>query len=125
MTRKKLLLSATAAALLAAFNPAFAGGGAKHGSAEDLSPPSATTEESLPSAEQRASSSSSASSDDMNVGAGVSVDRESGDTERNAQGQGPSEMSSSAGGTSHAPQGEKRSVDPDRLTGLDGAHPAN
>jgi hypothetical protein len=116
MTRKKLLLTATAAAVLAAFNPAFAGGGAKHGSAEDMKAPSATTEQSLPSTEQSASSSND-----------LSVDRETGDTERNAQGENPADIgiSSSAGASSDMPEGEKRSVDQDRLTGLDQAHPAN
>ena len=116
MTRKKLLLTATAAAVLAAFNPAFAGGGAKHGAAEDMSSPSAkteqSTEQSLPTPEQSASSSSN----DVNVSY----------AERNAESEGPIELGSSAGASSDAPQDEeKRSVDPDRLTGLDRAHPAN
>ena len=120
MTRKNLLVSAIAAAVLAAFNPAFAGG-AKHGSADNTSSPSATTEQTLPSPEQ------GASGNDVDVGAGVSVDRATGDTERNADASSGSDssISSSAGASSDVPQDEKRSVDQDRLTGLDRAHPAN
>jgi len=125
MTRNKLLLTATAAAVLAAFNPAFAGGGAKHGSAEDMSSPSAKTEQGV---EQSASSPSESSKpDDINVGAGVSVDQNSGDTERNADATGSADIGASAGAgaSSDTPQDEKRSVDQDKLTGLDRAHPAN
>jgi hypothetical protein len=111
MKRKNLLLTAAAAAALAAFNPAFAGGGAKHGSADQA----------YPAPEQSASGSSeSRTGDDMKIGAGVSVDRETGDTEKNT-----AASDATPRGDIGLQASAQRSQDVDPRTGLDRAHPAN
>jgi hypothetical protein len=118
MKRKNLLLTVAAAAVLGAFNPAFAGGGAKHGSSADSS---------YPSTEQSASGSGASSgADDMNVRGGVSVDRETGDTQRGAGAEQSASSEDMTRGGDIGPQASAdRSQDVDPRTGLDRGHPAN
>jgi hypothetical protein len=124
MKRKNFMLGVAAAAILGAFHPAFAGGGAKHGSADA----------SYPSTEQSASGSGASRSDDMNVRGGVSVDRETGDTQPSAESKGAEQSSGGKAQFGHsdmtlggigAQANAERSQDVDPQTGLDRAHPAN
>ena len=117
MKRKNLLLTAAATAVLGAFNPAFAGGGEKHGSADASYPPM----------EQSASGSSeSRSGDEINVGADLSVDRDTGETQSPARDNAQFGGSDMTMGGNVGPQASaERSQDVDPRTGLDRAHPAN
>jgi len=119
MKRKNLMLTVAAAAVLGAFNPAFAGGGAQHGSADDTSSP--------PRAEQGASasteSSTSGSTESSPSAATESSATESVKSENSAQGGTALGATPSSGDEQR--EAKKEGYEPDRLTGLDQAHPAN
>jgi hypothetical protein len=129
MKRKNLMLTVAAAAVLGAFNPAFAGGGAKHGAADEQSMP--------PRTEQGASSTESRGAD-ASVGAGVGADiganAGSSGADINAGASQSSGADAQSGGSdvtlggnvgAEAGASADRATDPDKLTGLDRAHPAN
>jgi hypothetical protein len=120
MKRKNLMLTVAAAAVLGAFNPAFAGGGSAH--------------------DQEYNKEKNASVDagigaDADITAGANVSPSAGDTSSPSSAdssvsatteQGASSsMDQSADQSASGGSDPERLTEPDRLTGLDQAHPAN
>ena len=125
MKRKNLMLTVAAAAVLGAFNPAFAGGGAKHGSAEDMSSPPRAERgqqqgqpgtQSGPAVESAKMNPNASADVNASASTGASIDS-------SAKSDAATGSTPSSGDEQR--QANRQGYEPDRLTGLDQAHPAN